>query len=93
MPRRLITDGATEFCLRNTILTPDLARLGIKHTLTSEYKPSSNGNSESGVKVLKSLLKKAKLSGGCVKMMLFLLNNVLRAHVSAQWSFSLVGDL
>ena len=80
IPRRLISDGALEFHLMNTILTPALARLGIKHTLMSEYKPSSNGNSESSVNVLKTLLKKAKLSGECVKIMLFLLNNVCRDH-------------
>ena len=40
MPWRLIADGAPEFHLRNSMLTPGLARLGIKHTLTSEYKLS-----------------------------------------------------
>ena len=59
---------------------PALAKMGIKHTLTSEYKPSLNGMSESGVKVSKSLLKKGKLSGECVKIMLFLLSNVPRSH-------------
>ena len=80
MPKILVLDGVLEFRLRNSILIPALAKMGIKHTLTSEYKPSLNGMSESGVKVSKSLLKKGKLSGECVKIMLFLLSNVPRSH-------------
>ena len=58
-PRTIRTDGSPQF---RTEFREFCEASGIVHEVTSPYNPASNGGAESGVKIVKTLMKKTKPS-------------------------------
>ena len=79
-PRRFTSDSGPEFKLDNKELSKALGELGCFHQVSSVNKPSSNLRSETAVKSAKAILKKAEVSGGCPKLMLFYSNIIPREN-------------
>lgn len=84
LPDELVSDNATSFT--SSEFSSFLSRNGIKHTTSPPYQPSSNGQAERGVQVIKSMLKKTH-SGKSLK---YRLSQVLLQYRSVPHSITLI---